>query len=239
MNAPPRPPRAQSPYDRPAAEYYAPLAGWRGHSYARRRARILPRLQGRVLDVGCGDGRIALDALGTRGVGLDASAAMLGAARSTAPLAHLVRADAHELPFVDASFDTALVSHSLWLFPAPSQFIHDVRRILRPGGRLIVVSNEPTTSWRARSCSRRSPWRVGATTSPRRCSIAARMSRGRSGAEASRISSPSGSWWRRSRGSAGSTRPRSCDSGYRSSSRRESQDERERHRDPRDREQRT
>lgn len=143
MNAPPRPPRAQSPYDRPAAEYYAPLAGWRGHSYARRRARILPRLQGRVLDVGCGDGRIALDALGTRGVGLDASAAMLGAARSTAPLAHLVRADAHELPFVDASFDTALVSHSLWLFPAPSQFIHDVRRILRPGGRLIVVSNEP------------------------------------------------------------------------------------------------
>lgn len=142
MSALPTAQQDPAPDPRSAADYYAPLASWRGHSYARRRARLVPRLDGRTLDVGCGDGRIVLDALGARGFGLDASAPMLDAARARAPSARLVRADAHQLPYRAATFDTALISHALWLLDAPDRFVVEARRVLRPGGKLIVVSNQ-------------------------------------------------------------------------------------------------
>jgi len=130
-------------YHRPASDYYGALAGWRAVSYERRRARILPLLGGRVLDVGCADGRIALALLGDRGTGIDTSAAMLADARSRAPEARLARADGEALPFRDGAFDTALVSHAIWLFPSPTRFFAEARRVLRAGGRLVVVSNQP------------------------------------------------------------------------------------------------
>ncbi len=128
-------------YEGPADAYYATFAGWRAYSYGERRRRLRPRLAGRVLDVGCGDGRIVLAELGERGVGLDRSAAMLAAARARAPLARLSRGDAHALPFRNACFDTVLVSHALWLFTDAPAFVAEARRVLAPGGRLLVVSN--------------------------------------------------------------------------------------------------
>lgn len=134
---------ARAAYDLPADEYYATFAGWRAYSYGERRRRLLSRLTGRVLDVGCGDGRIVLAELGSRGVGLDRSAAMLAAARRRAPDARSIRGDAHALPFGSACFDTVLVSHAIWLFADAPAFVADARRVLTPGGRLVVVSNHP------------------------------------------------------------------------------------------------
>ncbi|MBV8931865.1 MAG: class I SAM-dependent methyltransferase, partial [Kutzneria sp.] len=69
---------------------------------------LVPRLRGPVLDVGCGEGRLAsLLASGTRWVGLDSSPAQLAAN----PHRPLVRGDMRALPFGDGSFTE--VAH-LW-----------------------------------------------------------------------------------------------------------------------------
>jgi ubiquinone/menaquinone biosynthesis C-methylase UbiE len=103
----------------------------------------LPYLSGRVLELGCGTGNLqrAL-ADHTRALGLDASAQMLSLARARLarddqPI-RLVRAFAQALPFPPASFDTLVATF-------PSEYIADLatlaeaRRVLRPGGRLVVV----------------------------------------------------------------------------------------------------
>ena len=108
----------------------------------------LPRMQGHdVLEIGCGPGWLLADMLaaGYACHAIDASPQMVRAARHTlqrrrlpqaADTIQLARAQA--IPFADASFDTVVST-----FPAP--YIHDpaslreIARVLRPGGRLIVV----------------------------------------------------------------------------------------------------
>lgn len=92
----------------------------------------------RVLDVGCGNG--AYLALVPRAIGVDLSPGMLTTtrARVTNPLAC---ADAQELPFPDASFDTVLVPHMLYHVPDREQAARELRRVLRPGGTCVAVTN--------------------------------------------------------------------------------------------------
>ena len=108
----------------------------------------LPRVQGHdVLEVGCGPGWLLADMLaaGYACHAIDASPQMVRAARRTVQRRQLTaaadtvqQARAQALPFADASFDTVVST-----FPAP--YIHDpaslreIARVLRPGGRLIVV----------------------------------------------------------------------------------------------------
>ncbi|MEM9564766.1 MAG: class I SAM-dependent methyltransferase [Actinomycetota bacterium] len=101
----------------------------------------------RVLDAGCGSGLLAsaLRAKGADVTGFDASPAMVGLARNR--LGDGVRvhvADlAARLPFDDAEFDdviASLVLHYLRDWTAP---LAELRRILRPGGRLLVSVNHP------------------------------------------------------------------------------------------------
>jgi ubiquinone/menaquinone biosynthesis C-methylase UbiE len=114
--------------------------------------RILDRvLPGRVLDAldaGCGTGFLSFElaARGHRVTGVDFAPAMLAEARrKAAALGIAVRfeeADAEHLPFPRGSFDLAISRHVLWTLPHPEAAIDEWIRVLRPGGRLVVVDGQ-------------------------------------------------------------------------------------------------
>jgi SAM-dependent methyltransferase len=102
----------------------------------------------RVLDVGCGNGRY-LQELRTRGhcglvLGLDQSEGMLHSARAAGNGEPLVRGDAQALPFEAALFDVVLAMHMLYHVPDRAVAIAELRRVLRPGGVALVVTNSAT-----------------------------------------------------------------------------------------------
>ena len=101
-------------------------------------ARLAPRRGERILDLGCGPGRAlrALRLLGCRAVGLDPSAEMARAAREVAPVS---RASASALPLKTASVDGVLCTNSFHHYPEPLATLREVRRVLRPGGRAVLV----------------------------------------------------------------------------------------------------
>lgn len=102
-----------------------------------------------VLDVACGTGLIALsaaEAVGPQGrvLGIDLSGRMVDAARRHAEdrgvsNAAFARMDAEELELPDASFDVALCALGLMYMPDPAQALREMRRVLRPGGRIAVI----------------------------------------------------------------------------------------------------
>jgi len=102
---------------------------------------------GRVLDVGCGTGG-GVRALAARfpGVGLvvgiDKSETMVAEARARTDVdAERVEfrvADAHELPFSDASFDATFSLRVFEIVGEPRRVLAEMARVLRPGGRLVV-----------------------------------------------------------------------------------------------------
>ena len=102
-----------------------------------------------VLDVGCGTGTFVGLLAGSpwplRVVGLDYSPAMCAAASHKAAQAgasHRARfaaGDSEHLPFADASFDLITCSNSFHHYPHQQAVVSEMRRLLRPGGRLIVI----------------------------------------------------------------------------------------------------
>jgi len=101
-----------------------------------------------VLDVGCGNGAYLARLVGEhhagRLVGVDSSAGMLAAARTSAgPGAFYAEADAGRLPFRAACCDVVLAAHMLYHVGDPRAVLREVRRVLRPGGRLVLVLNCP------------------------------------------------------------------------------------------------
>ena len=121
-----------------------------------------------VCDVGCGNGmylaELARRGFAGRVLGLDLSTGMLAAARerldaldtldavgavgavgseiSSSPGAvALIGADATMLPLRDGSVDLTLALHMLYHVPDPSRAIRELRRVTRPGGRVVIVLN--------------------------------------------------------------------------------------------------
>ena len=98
-----------------------------------------------VADIGCGNGRYLAE-LARRGhagpmVGADLSPGMLLAAGGRTPEAGLLVTDATALPFPDATADLTLAMHMLYHVPEPDRAVRELRRITRPGGRVIVALN--------------------------------------------------------------------------------------------------
>ena len=107
-----------------------------------------PQVGEHVLDVACGGGEITFDAadrVGAAGhvVGLDISEKMVAAAQAEAEArgssnTSFRRSDAESLDCEDASFDLALCSLGLMYVPEPAVAVAEMRRALRPSGRIAV-----------------------------------------------------------------------------------------------------
>src|SRR3954469_24434352 len=96
----------------------------------------------RVLDVATGPGWVAAEAArrGASVVGVDVAEAMIARARSAHPELDFRRADAHDLPFADASFDAVVANFAIMHLSRPERAIAECARVLRPGGRLALTA---------------------------------------------------------------------------------------------------
>ena len=95
----------------------------------------------RVLDVCCGTGDLAVEAerRGGRVVGLDFSPRMLERARRKSGTIEWVEGDALALPFADGEFDAVTVGFGVRNFADLPLGLRELRRVLRPGGKLAVL----------------------------------------------------------------------------------------------------
>ncbi|MCU0224689.1 MAG: metalloregulator ArsR/SmtB family transcription factor [Acidobacteria bacterium] len=108
-----------------------------------------------VADLGCGTGALVAELAGAvrRVVGVDQSAEMLAAARER--VAGLSNVELHEgdlgaLPLADACCDAALMLLSLAYAPQPGAALGELARVLKPGGRAVIVDLLPHDSDDAR-----------------------------------------------------------------------------------------
>jgi ubiquinone/menaquinone biosynthesis C-methylase UbiE len=106
----------------------------------------------RVLDVACGTGvvaRLASQAVGSTGsvVGVDVDPGMLAVARSVTPPGLAVdwrEANAESMPLRDGAFDAVLCQMGLQFVPDKHSALSEMRRVLAPGGRLLLNVPGPT-----------------------------------------------------------------------------------------------
>jgi demethylmenaquinone methyltransferase/2-methoxy-6-polyprenyl-1,4-benzoquinol methylase len=105
-----------------------------------------------VLDACCGTGDLAVAASkagAARVVGLDFSERMLGRARRKAPELEWVQGDVLTLPFEDASFESAVVGFGVRNVEDLEAALKELRRVLRPGGRLGILEITTPRGWLA------------------------------------------------------------------------------------------
>jgi ubiquinone/menaquinone biosynthesis C-methylase UbiE len=133
-------------YDRLAAQYDRRWSRYLRRSLAMLRPHLEGRSPGRLLDLGCGTASLAprLDGWGARPasyVGVDLSVQMLHATQRRLHDTHasVVAAAAEALPFREGAFDTVVSASSLHYWEDPAAGLAEARRVLVPGGRLLLV----------------------------------------------------------------------------------------------------
>ncbi|MFN2498877.1 MAG: class I SAM-dependent methyltransferase [Pyrinomonadaceae bacterium] len=113
---------------------------------------------GRVLDVGCGNGwatrLMAQEASHGRVVGIDISDEMVDRSRETEVLPNVEfrEASAERLPFAENEFTHAFSMESLYYYGDILRALQEIRRVLKPGGRFACVvdlykENRPSHQW--------------------------------------------------------------------------------------------
>jgi demethylmenaquinone methyltransferase / 2-methoxy-6-polyprenyl-1,4-benzoquinol methylase len=105
-------------------------------------ARAVVQPGDRVLDAACGTGDLAIadrKAGAAHVTGLDFSERMLERARRKAPELEWVQGDMLELPFEDGAFDAATVGFGVRNVADLELALRELRRVLRPGGRLAIL----------------------------------------------------------------------------------------------------
>lgn len=115
-------------------------------AFRRLRRAIVPKAEGRVLEVAVGTGQnLQLYGRGVDLTAVDLSPEMLACARARAAnlgiAAEFQEADAGDLPFPDGLFDSVVSTFAGCTFPDPVQAYREMWRVLRPGGRLLVAEH--------------------------------------------------------------------------------------------------
>ncbi len=111
------------------------------------RARFVPLASGRVLEIGIGSGlnipfySADIDAL----CGIDPSGTLLKMARKRGAAARfpveLIEVSGERLPMEGETFDTVVTTWTLCTIPDPLKALHEVRRVLKPEGRVIFIEH--------------------------------------------------------------------------------------------------
>lgn len=138
-------------WDKSAPSYDRQIAFFERIWFAGGREWLARRAHGRVLDVAIGTG-LNLPHYGpdVTITGIELSPAMLALARKRAAdlgrTADLREGDAEHLPFDEASFDTVVCAISLCTIPDPAAAIAEMKRVLVPGGSLLLMDHV-ASSW--------------------------------------------------------------------------------------------
>ncbi|WP_028997089.1 class I SAM-dependent methyltransferase [Azohydromonas australica] len=129
---------------------------------ARQRRKVIPQAAGRVLEIGIGTGlnlafydRAKVERL----VGIDPATEMHALARKRSQRlglpVELLQLSAEEVPVESGSFDTVICTYTLCSVSSPDQALREMRRVLRPGGKLLfaehgLAPDAPVAKWQAR-----------------------------------------------------------------------------------------
>lgn len=138
--------RVRRIYDKQAPHYDRIIAVAERLLFGGGRGWACRQAQGRVLEVGIGTGRnLSYYRPDVELTGIDLSPAMLERARNSAERlgrpVDLRVADAQRLPFPDASFDTVLATLTLCSIPDDVTAVSQMARVLRRGGRLVLLDH--------------------------------------------------------------------------------------------------
>ena len=115
----------------------------------------LSRDDRRILDIGCGTGKFAVRALerfaDAQVWGMDLSGGMLSQCQARCDASdgrlHLVQGDSERLPFQDNAFDAITCTHSFHHYPHQQKVVGEMHRVLRPGGRLLIIDGDRDGWW--------------------------------------------------------------------------------------------
>ncbi|RSM49013.1 SAM-dependent methyltransferase [Amycolatopsis balhimycina DSM 5908] len=138
-------------WDRKSATYDAEMGVWDRRLFGDSREWACGQATGDVLEVAVGTGlNLPCYPAEVTLTGLDLSEGMLAIARDRArrldrPVT-LRQGSAQQLPFAEASFDTVLCTFGLCAIGDPAAAVGEMVRVLRPGGRLILVDHVASSS---------------------------------------------------------------------------------------------
>ncbi len=146
-------------WDKHADGYDKEMAFWDRVAFGDSRQWVCSQATGQVLEVAIGTGfNLPIYPDEVMLTGIDLSQAMLDiAADRAAELGRTVtlqQANAHDLPFDDNSFDTVVCTFGLCAIPDAEAAVGEMRRVLRPGGRLLLADHVVSTSYAVRALQR-------------------------------------------------------------------------------------
>lgn len=137
-------------YDRYAALYDAVdwLTGNTTHRLRRRVLKFLPSPGTRVLEIGCGSGKLHVELAATYTLaGLDLAQGMINLTQrrldAQGLTSDLRQGDAAALPWLDSSFDAVFSTFAFSALADQERALDEMVRVLKPGGRLIIADGGP------------------------------------------------------------------------------------------------